>query len=137
MAKLKHHGTFDSAQVSFKVTTFKDSSLEVDIGAARDMSKQEIVLLEQHEDVLCRQIDDLRRLLHQLRHSLPTSCTRDTLCEKGEEIANRATRAVKDRKWYSVSAGGLLDAAKAVGEAASPVVKAAINVIDLLRKVEK
>src|ERR1700722_20491658 len=129
MTKFIHHGTFDSAQMSLNVTTFKDSDMELEVGAAHDMSKQQIVLLERGECALRTQIDALRLSIDQLRDSLPATAARDTLCEKAAEIAGKAARAMTDRKWYSISAAGLLEAAKAVGEAASPLVKAAFNVV--------
>lgn len=50
-------------------------------------------------------------------------------------IADAASRMTEDRKWYSVSAKGLFEAAEAVGAAASSVVATALKVLDLLQKV--
>lgn len=64
---------------------------------------------------------------------------KDLPAEKAEEVARdldaltkEATAAAPRRKWYEVSAEGLLEAAKAVGEAAKPLVETVKLVLALL-----
>jgi hypothetical protein len=49
-----------------------------------------------------------------------------------EVLTDEATSEKPRRKWYSLSAEGLIEAAKAVGEAANPVVKTVKEIITLL-----
>ena len=48
------------------------------------------------------------------------------------KIAATADRIQDHRKWYDVSAKGLIEAAEAVGSAAGPILKTALKVIGLL-----
>jgi hypothetical protein len=47
-------------------------------------------------------------------------------------LTNEATSEAPRRKWYELSAQGLLEAAKAVGETALPVITAVNTVVGLL-----
>ena len=51
-------------------------------------------------------------------------------------MADKASQIVTDRKWYSISAKGVLEAAKAVGDAGVPLLSACMKVIELLGKAK-
>ena len=58
------------------------------------------------------------------------------LAKEASSLAATVEKTISERRWYSVSAKGVLEAAKAVGEAASPIVGSCIKIVELLSKVK-
>jgi hypothetical protein len=92
--------------------------------------------LDVHIEEVQRAVVDLERQLAALKASSPDPKIA-LLVKEADKVVAVGAKAVSDNKWYSVSAKGVLEAAKAVGEAASPLVGAAIKVIELIAKAQK
>jgi hypothetical protein len=136
VVKFTHKGTDNHAKLSLNVQTYPESSMELVVGAARGFSQQEIALLEKNTSELTSEVARLQEQIVQLERSLPASPKRDALSTEGRKITKSATRIMSERKWYNISASGLLEAAKAVGKAAMPLVGSAQKVIALLKELQ-
>ena len=84
---------------------------------------------------LATELARLRQQVADMQASPAAPAAAATVCAHASAIAEAAGNMMADRKWYSISAAGLVEAAKAVGAAASPMVDTALKVLDLLNKV--
>lgn len=82
--------------------------------------------------------DELQEILQELSRQVE-GMVEHLPPKKAEEVArdletltDEAISGKPRRKWYELSAEGLIDAAKAVGEAAEPVIKTVKRILPLL-----
>lgn len=82
-------------------------------------------------DELKTRLAELNTLVEQLVKKAPPE-VQAKAAKNLEALTKEATSKTPDREWYSVSANGLIEAAKAVGELAAPVAGAVKAVLALL-----
>ena len=126
------HG-YDQSTTKVDAEFSRYSELELNIGNAYDMSSRELKFIEREEANVSHEISRLRELVAKLQTEQSNQQT-NQLCQEAIKIADTANRVIEEHKWYSISAKGLVEAAKAVGETASPLFTSAVKVIELLQK---
>ena len=135
MAKINIGAAHDSSKVSVKAELSVESVMELNVGDGFDMSQREIQIIEREKDQLAGALSTLRQQAEDLRSTAAPTPAAAEVVTQATAIADAADQMTEDRKWYSVSAKGLLEAAEAVGAAASPIAATAMKVLDLLQKV--
>ena len=135
MAKINIGAAHDSSKVSVKAELSVESVMELNVGDGFDMSQREIQIIEREKGQLAGALSTLRQQAEDLRSAAASTPAAAEVVTQATAIADAADRMTEDRKWYSVSSKGLLEAAEAVGAAASPIVATAMKVLDLLQKV--
>jgi hypothetical protein len=131
MAKLTIGSSHNNSTLKLHAELGANSTMELHVGNGYDMSIREISIIE-------KSIPDIDHELSHLR-ALANNFTGDTytrLREESEKVASTAKKIISERKWYDVSASGLIEAAKAVGEAASPLIESAIKIVTLLKQAK-
>lgn len=97
------------------------SSIQNSFNKASDARSSE---LQSHLEQLCRDVETLARTL-----------PKDTANQLSQDLSTFVSEASKPqprRKWYELSAEGLIDAAKACAGAASPIIKTVEGIVTLL-----
>jgi hypothetical protein len=135
MAKITIGGRYDNSTTKLDAELSHNSQMELIVGDSFDMSKLEISIIERYSDQVLSEVNRLRNLGSQLNREHPAQEVAPVQKEV-EAIAETATRVVEDRKWYDISAKGLIEAAKAVGEVSSPLISTALKIIELLQKAK-
>ena len=126
MAKINIGASHDQSTTKLRVELHETSQLELDVGDSHDMSLREIEIVE-------KQADAVRAAGAELRAQAAATGDEAVRAE-ADKVATAVERAVAERRWYDISAKGLVEAAKAVGETASPLVATAIKLIELMQK---
>ena len=126
MAKINIGASHDQSTTKLRVELHETSQLELDVGDSHDMSVREIEIVE-------KQADAVRAAGAELRAQAEATGD-DAVRAEADKVATAVERAVAERRWYDISAKGLVEAAKAVGETASPLVATAIKLIELMQK---
>ena len=132
MPKINIGGSYDNSKLVLDAEISGASTIEIVVGDGHDMSQRQIKILERDATATSQEIAKLRELAQQLTASMPHDANARTAGKEALNIAATASRIQQNRKWYSVSAKGLIEAAEAIGGAASPILKTALNVIKLL-----
>ena len=138
MAKINIGAAHDNSRMSLKAELSVASVMELNVGDGDGMSQREIEIIERESGQLASELTRLRQQVADMQASpaaTPATPAAAAVCAHASAIAEAAGNMVADRKWYSISAAGLVEAAKAVGAAASPMVDTALKVLDLLNKV--
>lgn len=132
MPKINIGGSFDSSRLNLEAEFSSNSDIEINVGDGHDMSQRQIKLLERDAATTSGEIEKLRQLVAQLQAQAPHDAKVAALGSEAVAIADVASRIQRERKWYSVTTKGLIEAAEAVGSVASPIVKTALSVMKLL-----
>ena len=77
------------------------------------------------------ELEKLNQAVAEMVKLLPEEKQRE-VAQDLKTLTDEATSSSPRKKWYELSAEGLIEAAKAVGEAATPVITAAKTVLTLL-----
>lgn len=136
MAKITIGNSYDNSKASISAEFSKSSAMELNIGDQYDMSVRDISLVEREAANVNAEVARLRQLLANLEKTHGASPAWKAVRDQASAVADSATQVVAEHRWYSISAKGLVEAAKAVGEAASPLVGSALKVIELLQKAK-
>ena len=126
MARINIGASHDQSTTTLRVELYDSSQLELDVGDSHDMSVREIEIVE-------KQADAVRAAGAELRAQAAATGD-ETVRAEADKVATAVERAVAERRWYDISAKGLLEAATAVGEAASPLIATAVKLIELMQK---
>jgi hypothetical protein len=129
MVKIRIGSPKDNSKQHVQLTHTADARTEIDIGGARGRALQRVVI---DEVTAARVLEGISVLQRQIHVAATRSKLDASVLDRARVIAEQANRAVRERKWYDVSAEGLLEAAKAVGQIASPLVASAVKVVELL-----
>lgn len=135
MVKLTVGDSYGSSKTTLSLDLPSTSATEITVGTAYDMSTREINLIERNADILNANIRELCELAAALRESGQGVSTL-AIANMAVKVADTASKIVTQRRWYSVSTSGLLEAARAVGDIASPLVSSALRLIELLQKAK-
>ena len=135
MAKINIGAAHDNSRMSLKAELSVASVMELNVGDGDGMSQREIEIIERESGQLATELARLRQQVAEMQASPAATPAAASVCAHASAIAEAAGNMVADRKWYSISAAGMVEAAKAVGAAASPMVDTALKVLDLLNKV--
>ena len=130
MARIVIGPSSGRSTTSIELTLSATSTLDLQIGESRDFSALQIKLMEADSNALLDEVQRIRQQLKELASANPS------LAREANGLAATVEKTISERRWYSVSAKGVLEAAKAVGEAANPIVSSCIKVIELLGKVK-
>ena len=125
----------EDAKFKAELLVPRSSKMELNISDFYDSAELVMKITEyESADVF----NELKRLNNAARALSLNSPDNDVKAVEAEarKVTEIVERSILERKWYSVSIEGLVDAAKAVGAIASPVVDSAIKVIDLLSKIK-
>lgn len=122
----------DKSQQKISIVQASASSLDVSIGGSREEARQEVSITESQANELRVHLDRLQVELIALKSSEALNSLAPAFANEVTALAQQAERVVKERRWYSVSTGGLLQAAKAVGETAVPLLAAAMKVVEIV-----
>lgn len=136
MVRIKIGNQTDRSKLRVLVETFTESPLELTIGHQSGMSERELILTEQHRTEIDDRIFDLREEIEKLKREAKEGDRGTAIALEATKIADTAAKIVKERKWYSVSGAGVIEAAGAVGKATSAVVKTSLDIIDLLNRLK-
>lgn len=137
-ANIIHRGSTGHGKIFVDLETFQNSQLMLDVGEARDFSEHHLKIVEREgTSAISQEIQHIRDLAKSDVIAFWPEPQRSQARIEAIKVADTADKILAQRKWYSVSAPGLLEAAKAVGEAASPLVTSCVNVIALLGKLAK
>lgn len=136
MAKINIGKTFDNAKSRTSIELSSSSRLEINIGDAHDMSSREVEIIEREVVELSYHLEKLLSDAQNLQNQHANTDAALALQERSKELVNCSKKIVAERRWYSVSAKGVIEAAKALGEAASPIVATAIRILELLQKAK-
>lgn len=136
MPKINTGSSHDSSKLFLDAEFSSASDIEIVVGDGYDMSLRQIKILERDASSTALEITKLRDLVAQLKAQLPDDPKVVALGKEAGEIAVAANRMQQERKWYSVSTKGLIEAAGAVGSAASPILKSALGLIKMLSEIE-
>lgn len=123
------------SKLTMSLDVYTNSQLELKVGNQARMSERELRVVE-------RQAVDVQSAVTELRNAIAGYAESASgpgavqVVSEATKIANTAMQIVAERKWYSVSAAGLLEAAKAVGDTAVALVGAAVRVIDVLKTLK-
>lgn len=137
MAKIVIGAGHDKSVLQFTGSAPANSDAEIIVGDGYDMSRRQIDFLFHEEKALSSEISSLQRQISDLQRRALCDAKLKAVCDAAAVIAATAEKVKQERKWYSVSAEGLLEAAKAVGGVADPLVKTAIGVVQLLGKLKE
>lgn len=129
MAKITIGSGHDKSSTKIHAELALESSMELHVGDSYDMSLREVSIVERNTSELNQEILRLRELV-----AAQKSDGSEAINEESEKIAKTAERIVSERRWYSVSTKGLIEAASAVGSVASPIVASALKVVALLKE---
>ena len=135
MAKITIGESYDQSTTKLRAELTQSSQMELHVGAAHDMSVREINIIERETSEIATAVSRMRALLSEFETN-NQGLNPKHVCREATVVADTAERIVRERKWYSVSGEGLLEAAKSVGEAASPLVASALKIIELLRQAK-
>ena len=109
-------GTFHGDVYQVAADTIKDSFNSIPESAPVELKKH---------------LTELNAAVLEMCKSLPQERQKQ-VAEDLRTLTNEATSSAPRKRWYELSADGLVDAAKAVGEIAKPVVAATSAVLKLL-----
>ena len=135
MPKINIGASRDSSTTRVSLETYQGSQLELNVGESRDFSVREVSIVEREATSIAQEIRRVRDLAASAEVESWPEPQRSDAKREAAKVADTAERILSERKWYSVSAKGVLEATKAVAEAASPLMGACIRVIELLTKV--
>jgi hypothetical protein len=135
MVKFKIGGPSDSARQNVDIKHSANADTDFQIDGARGCASQELRISEVNSELLHESLQQLKIELHKFSSS-ENSVGATGVVTESKHLLTTAEKSIRERKWYSISAEGLIEAAKAVGEAASPLVGAALKVVDLLAKAK-
>lgn len=133
MTKIKIGNINDDAISNLDLTLTKRSKLELTTGDVNDRGSLNLSILEKDDVNVTDAINELRRQILEFEKQ---SVKSTSLLREANTIVSTSTKMVSDRRWYSISIEGLLEAAKAVGAAASPLIGSAQKVVELLQKAK-
>ena len=136
MVKLTVGSSHGSSKTTLQLNLPSGSVTEISVGNAYDMSVREIFLIERDAVILDAEIAMLQSLSANFLKERAPETQAKAIVKMADDIASSAKNIVTQRKWFNVSASGLLEAARAVGEVASPLVSSALKIIDLLHKIK-
>jgi hypothetical protein len=131
--KLNLGAQHDQSKLTFKGTFPSGSSTEINFGDQFDMSAREISILETSNSELSQQLQELMKHARELDTNQNAG---GKIVDEVEKFSNQAKKIVTEKKWYSVSAEGLLEAAKSVGQMALPLISSADKVLSILRALK-
>lgn len=132
MPRISIGASHDNARLRLDAEISAASAIEINVGDGHDMSQRQINIIERDAAATSQEIGQLRELARRLVTVLPDDAHAAAASREALKIAATAGRIHDHRKWYAVSAKGLIEAAEAVGSAAAPVLKTALKVIGLL-----
>ena len=127
----------DNTLTRLKLESYQGSNLVLNVGDRFDMSVLELEFIEHESSSIAREIARIRELAYSEAVEALPEPTRSVAKREATKVADTADKILAERKWYSVSAQGLMEATKAVGETASPLLGACLKVIELLGKATK
>lgn len=114
-------GNGNSIQGDFIVgTTIQDSFNQIQQSPAGQELKEKLALL-------CRQVEEMAKQLPAKK--------RKVVSQALSSFVSEASKEAPRKKWYELSAEGLLDAAKACAGIASPVISTVKDVLSLLSRI--
>ena len=122
----------DKSQQKIAIVHTAASSLDVSVGGARGAARQNVSITEAQTNELRLQLDKLQVELRALKSSEAFGSAGPVLAHEVSALAQQAERVVKEQRWYSFSTEGVMQAAKAVGETAAPLLAAAMKVGEIL-----
>lgn len=137
MVKVKVGSPKDNSRQVLQVNHTSDAQTEFDIGGAEGNATLALHFNEVRLDDVNRSIEEFRILVNAMASEKNATKGQNAVVSSAQQVLKAAEASMKDRRWYSISAAGLLEAAKAVGEVASPLVSSALKVIDLISKASK
>jgi hypothetical protein len=76
-------------------------------------------------------LEELNRVVREMVKLMPEEKQRE-VAQDLKTLTDEATSGSPRKKWYELSAEGLIEAAKAVGETATPVITAVKAILALL-----
>ena len=135
MPKINVEAGIGSSTTRISLETYQGSQLELNVGEARDFSVRELSIIEREGTLIAREVQRVRDLASSAEIESWPEPQRSDAKREAAKLADTAERILLERKWYSVSAKGVLEATKVVAEATSPLMGACIKVIELLAKV--
>lgn len=121
------------ARLDLTITLGQLSQMNIDVGAGHDMSVRQINIIEREKADIDRTLEQLQRDLAQLRRTAPTSEKAEVLARESTALSNAAINAIKERKWYQISTAGFVEAAKAIGDASTPIATSVLALLKLLK----
>lgn len=130
---IKMGSSHGNSTMIIDIVAREGSNLEINMGDSYDFSKQQISIIESNSQELRIELARLMGLVSDAQGT-PLGAT---LKKEVKEFVDTADKIVTERKWYSVSAKGLVEAAKAIGEAGVPILSSALKIIDLLKQAER
>ena len=136
MAKINIGSSHDSSRTKLQAELQVESALELNVGDGFDDSMREIHITEYQGAIIRAEVEKLKSELSSLQSGLREGSQVKELATRASELSQSAEAILNKRKWYSVSIQGLLEAAKAVGEAASPLASSAVKIVELLSKLK-
>lgn len=135
MAKITIGPSHDQSMTIIEAKLLQESQMELYVGDAYDMSIREIAIFEREVSEVNAELSRIHDLIAELKKNSDGHNTK-VLCREATVVADTTKCVIEKRRWYSISVKGLVEAAKSVGEAASPIVISALKIIELLQKTK-
>lgn len=136
MAKITVGKSWENSITRVGAELSHSSNMELNIGDSHDMSVREITIIEREASEISHELSCLRELANEIQKNNPSSPEAKAIDRETTKLAETAERVINERKWYSVSAKGLIEAAQAVGSTASPLVDSALKIVKLLKQAQ-
>lgn len=136
MANISIGGTHDNSKLVLDVSLLTKSQMTLTVGDSYDMSSRQITIVERESDAIEKEIDNIVSTAAKVVNANPADPASKRVGSEAANVVAAAKKVLTERKWYSVSVEGLIEAAKAVGTVASPIVASAVKVIELLKEAE-
>jgi ElaB/YqjD/DUF883 family membrane-anchored ribosome-binding protein len=111
------------------------SQMSLTVGDGLDMSVRQISIIEHDKSKITEKLNQLQTALEKLRETKGNSKHVETLAREAQALADTTEKVVRERKWYEISTAGIVEAAKAIGDSSTPIVKTVLALMSLLKGV--
>lgn len=119
------------ASADYQLHTRLNSTMELELGDVTENGALRVAVFEENEEALRAAIEKIRSAVDTLQSHGSSDMKREAM-----QIADTASKILHERRWYSISLDGLLEAAKAVGTAASPVLSLVLKTVEIVQKLK-
>jgi len=133
MPKIVIGDSEDESQLKLIVKLNQLSQLELHVGKGRHMSTREIEVIERESSKIDYEMLKLKEAIGKLQDKSGSDKNCERLIHEAEVLADTGSKVVREKKWYDLTTKGLVEAAKATGEIAGPVVSSAMTILKLLK----
>lgn len=136
MAKISLGTSTGNSKLTVDLNLAHNSQFEVSVGDGHDMSTREIKVLERDEPQFHQHIAAFDSAISAATQTSKNPEVAKRLKEEAAKFRKAATTAVAKKKAVPVSTTGLVNVAKSIGAAATPILIVASKIIDILRKAQ-